>query len=221
VINVNADSTVWDFAYGINCNSCEVVNSIVRNNKVNIANGETQVSYSNIEGGWPGVGNIDENPQITWNPFDPGHLMSIACGFQIDSPCIDAGDPAILDSLLDCSWGLGGLRSDMGAYGGGDSIIVGIMDSPPPLPDRYFLFQNYPNPFNANTTIRFVLPKSQNVELAVYDLLGRRIDVLINDYLEAGVHSVAFDASALSSGVYFYRLRAGDVVETKRMVLLK
>jgi hypothetical protein len=147
--------------------------------------------------------------------------MATICGDSVDSPCIDAGDPNILDSLLDCSWGLGGPRSDMGAYGGGDSAAVGIWNTPPPLPDRYFLFKNYPNPFNANTTIRFVLPKSQNVELAVYDLLGRRIDVLINDYLEAGVHSVAFDASALSSGVYFYRLRAGDVVETKRMVLLK
>jgi hypothetical protein len=221
VINVNADSTVWDFAYGINCNSCEVVNSIVRNNKVNIANGETQVSYSNIEGGWPGVGNIDENPQIAWNPFDPGHLMSIACGHQVDSPCIDAGDPNILDSLLDCSWGLGGPRSDMGAYGGGDSAAVGIWNTPSPLPERYLLLQNYPNPFNAQTNIDFILPKSQDVKLTVYDLLGRQIEVLIDEYREAGVHAITFDASSLSSGVYFYRLRAGDAVETKRMVLLK
>ena len=83
------------------------------------------------------------------------------------------------------------------------------------------LLQNYPNPFNAKTTIRFILPRPVNVELAIYDLLGLRIEVLIFEPIEAGIHTVEFDASSLSSGVYFYRLRAGDVVETKKMVLLK
>jgi len=83
------------------------------------------------------------------------------------------------------------------------------------------LLQNYPNPFNAQTTIRFVLPKSIDVELAIYDLLGRQIDVLIDKYMEAGSHNIEFGVSTLSSGVCFYRLCAGDVIETKRMVLLK
>ncbi|UCC79199.1 MAG: T9SS type A sorting domain-containing protein [Candidatus Zixiibacteriota bacterium] len=89
------------------------------------------------------------------------------------------------------------------------------------IPSSVSLSQNYPNPFNAQTTIRFVLPKAQDVELAVYDLLGRQIDMLIDEYLEAGAHNVNFDASSLSSGVYFYRLQAGEMVETRRMVLLK
>ena len=139
----------------------------------------------------------------------------------MDSPCIDAGDPNVLDSLLDCSWGLGGLRSDMGAYGGGDSALVGILENLSSLPERFMLFQNYPNPFNAQTTIRFVLPESQDIELTIYDLLGRQIEVLSFEQLVAGTHNVTFDASDLSNGVYFYRLQAGDVVDTKRMVLLK
>jgi hypothetical protein len=89
------------------------------------------------------------------------------------------------------------------------------------IPTRISLLPNYPNPFNAQTTIRFVLPKSQNVQLTIYDLLGRQIEVLIDEYREAGIHNVSFDAFNLSSGVYFYRLQAGSAVETKRMVLLK
>jgi hypothetical protein len=83
------------------------------------------------------------------------------------------------------------------------------------------LMQNYPNPFNASTTIRFVLPEPQVVKLKVFDLLGRQVQTLIDEYKRAGVHTVIFDASGLSSGVYFCRLQAGEMVETRRMVLLK
>jgi hypothetical protein len=183
--------------------------------------GSPQITYSNIQGGWPGEGNIDIDPLFRDPAGGDFHLMSVACGDSADSPCIDAGDPNIIDSLLDCSWGLGGARSDMGAYGGGDSVTVRIFDNIPSLPDRFMLLQNYPNPFNARTTFRFVLPKSQNVKLTIYDLLGRQVETLLDEYKLAGVHAVAFDASHLSNGVYFYRLRAGETVETKRMVLLK
>jgi hypothetical protein len=94
-------------------------------------------------------------------------------------------------------------------------------ESGPSTPRRFTLLQNYPNPFNANTTIRFILEKSRNVNLTVYDLLGQKIHTIFEGNMQAGVHSVDFDASSLSSGVYFYRLKAGDMVETKRMVLLK
>jgi len=146
--------------------------------------------------------------------------MSIACGDSADSPCIDAGDPAILDSLLDCARGLGDLRSDMGAYGGWDSATVGIVNTSP-LPGKFILMQNYPNPFNAQTAIRFFLPEPQIVRLTIYDLLGRQIRTLLEERKQVGVHTITFDASPLSNGLYFYRLQAGDMVETKRMVLLK
>ena len=89
------------------------------------------------------------------------------------------------------------------------------------VPVSFELDQNYPNPFNAFTTISFGLAESGDVKLAVYDLLGREIETLADGYLETGGYTFNFDASHLSSGVYFYRLEAGDVIETRRMLLLK
>jgi hypothetical protein len=83
------------------------------------------------------------------------------------------------------------------------------------------LYQNYPNPFNPSTTIKYELPKSSKVRLSVYDVLGRELSVLVNERREAGVHEVKFDGSNLVSGVYFYRLRASDFIQTNRLVLLK
>lgn len=83
------------------------------------------------------------------------------------------------------------------------------------------LSQNYPNPFNPNTVINFEIPKQSNVLLKVYDLLGNEIATLLNEEKVAGSYNVDFDATALSNGVYFYRLQAGSFVETKKMTLLK
>jgi hypothetical protein len=88
-------------------------------------------------------------------------------------------------------------------------------------PDRYSLEQNYPNPFNPVTTIRYSLPKDGPVQLTVHNLLGQEVARLVNGEQQAGVYSVPFDASRLSSGVYFFELRSGAFVETKRMSLLK
>lgn len=86
----------------------------------------------------------------------------------------------------------------------------------------FSLDQNYPNPFNPTTNISFNLPNASNVTLAVYNLLGQRVATLINGKtMTNGVHSVAFDARALSSGVYIYRLEAGSFVSNKRMTLIK
>jgi len=89
------------------------------------------------------------------------------------------------------------------------------------LPVTFALHQNYPNPFNPRTTIKFDLPQFSEVKLAVYDILGRELSVLVNEKREAGYHEVHFDASRFSSGVYFYRLRAGDFTETRRFLLIK
>jgi hypothetical protein len=83
------------------------------------------------------------------------------------------------------------------------------------------LKQNYPNPFNPNTTIRYEMQKSTEVRLSVYDLLGREVTVLVNERRDARVHEVKFDGSNLASGVYFYRLQAGDFVQTRKLLLLK
>jgi len=88
-------------------------------------------------------------------------------------------------------------------------------------PVEFKLSQNYPNPFNPSTVIGYVLPKDGFVSLRVYNTLGEEVSVLINGQEKAGANSVRFDGANLSSGVYFYTLKAGDFVETKRMVLVK
>ena len=85
----------------------------------------------------------------------------------------------------------------------------------------YKLEQNYPNPFNPTTTIGFGIPEKGNVKISVLNILGEEIKVLLNEEKEAGYHSVDFNASELPSGVYFYQLRAGSFVETKKMILLR
>jgi pimeloyl-ACP methyl ester carboxylesterase len=86
---------------------------------------------------------------------------------------------------------------------------------------KFTLAQNFPNPFNPSTTIKFELPSASRVTLSMYDALGRQVCVLVNERREAGVHEVKFDGSGLSSGVYFYRLQAGDFVQTKELAILK
>jgi len=89
------------------------------------------------------------------------------------------------------------------------------------VPELYTLSQNYPNPFNPKTGIRFQVPGVSDVRLAVYDILGREVAVLVNERKAPGRYEVSFDGSTLSSGVYFYRLAAGDFTQTKRLMLLK
>ncbi|MGD0339994.1 MAG: T9SS type A sorting domain-containing protein [Bacteroidota bacterium] len=89
------------------------------------------------------------------------------------------------------------------------------------LPSRYNLLQNYPNPFNPTTTITFHIPTSSHVTLAVYDLLGREVKTLVNKEMKPGNYKVTFDGTNLGSGVYVYRLGAGEFVQTRKLLLLK
>jgi len=89
------------------------------------------------------------------------------------------------------------------------------------VPLEFSLSQNYPNPFNPSTSINYTLPKSAQVELRIYDLKGREIQVLVNGRNEAGKYTVDFNAADLQSGVYFYRLRAGNFVQTRKMIVVK
>ena len=116
---------------------------------------------------------------------------------------------------------------DPGAQGGGvyrrpvAEIILGISPVPAGLPGRPSLMQNYPNPFNPSTTIRFTLPRASHVTLAVFSVLGQRIRTLVDGPRAAGPNVVQFDASGLSSGMYFYRLDAGGRVEVKSCMVLR
>jgi photosystem II stability/assembly factor-like uncharacterized protein len=99
-------------------------------------------------------------------------------------------------------------------------MITGIEETPMVSTD-FKLFQNYPNPFNPTTTIEFSMTQSGLVNLVVYNILGERVNVLINEERTAGKHSIQFNANHLASGIYFYRLQAGSFIETKKMILLK
>tara|TARA_R110001599_G_scaffold184627_5_gene378680 strand:- start:127259 stop:132175 length:4917 start_codon:yes stop_codon:yes gene_type:complete len=89
------------------------------------------------------------------------------------------------------------------------------------MPDQFSLSQNYPNPFNPSSTIRFGIPEAAVVKLEVFNLLGQRVKSLVNARKSAGYHTVTFNASDLSSGMYIYRIQAGDFVQIKRMTLIK
>ncbi len=89
------------------------------------------------------------------------------------------------------------------------------------LPKEFKLEQNYPNPFNPTTTIQFAVPSVSDVKLDVFNILGQKVSTLVNRRMEAGVHTVNFNAANLSSGVYFYRLQSGNFVQTKKMMLVK
>jgi hypothetical protein len=90
-----------------------------------------------------------------------------------------------------------------------------------PVPAGFELQQNYPNPFNASTVIKYGLPNTAHVRLGVYDILGHRVAMLADERQDAGYHEATFDAIGLTSGLYFYWLQAGDVVLTKKLLLLK
>lgn len=100
-------------------------------------------------------------------------------------------------------------------------VPVGINDPTSEIPSSYSLMQNYPNPFNPTTSITFAMPVAGNVELKVYDLLGKEVASLVSGNFIAGTHVVPFDASALASGVYIYKITAGSFIDSKKMVLIK
>ena len=104
---------------------------------------------------------------------------------------------------------------------GAESVPVEVGAKSLGGPVEFGLGQNRPNPFNASATISYGLEATSAVRLVVYDVLGREVAVLEDDVREAGSHEVRFDAADLPAGTYFYRLQAGDHVETKQMTVVR
>jgi hypothetical protein len=112
---------------------------------------------------------------------------------------------------------------------GRDDLVTGIEDASSRLPGKFRLDQNFPNPFNPTTTISYQLKANSSVRITVYDLLGREVAVLVNQEQSAGNHSIEWNATKYSSGVYFYRLQAheksggqiGSFIDTKKLVIVK
>lgn len=102
-------------------------------------------------------------------------------------------------------------------YGSGATSVDQIED----LANDFVLSQNYPNPFNPTTNIQYSIPKASHVSLKVYDVLGNEVATLVNEELSSGVYNSKFDASALSSGIYFYTLTADNFTATRKLMLIK
>ncbi len=103
---------------------------------------------------------------------------------------------------------------------GGGTVGIKDLDNEE-IPVAFSLAQNFPNPFNPTTTIQFSLPQAGNISLKIFNLLGEEVKTLVNDFKQSGKHSVQFNANNLASGIYFYRIQAGNFVETKKMILIK
>jgi hypothetical protein len=89
------------------------------------------------------------------------------------------------------------------------------------IPGNYNLQQNFPNPFNPSTKILYSVPQSSTVQIKVFDVIGNEIETLVNEEKPVGTYELTWYAEGLPSGIYFYQLRAGNFVETKKMVLMK
>jgi len=202
------------------------------------------VSYSDVEGGEAGIvtndngtanwleGNIDADPVFVSGPLSDYHL----CPFT-PSPCIDAGnpDPQYNDPenpLIPgyAMWpALGTIRNDMGVYGGPGTEVWATSieeDRKDFLPISFSLKQNYPNPFRAKTDIQFILPKSTQVSIKIYDVAGRLVKTLVDGEKSAGSHKAYWDgtdqhAQRVSTGIYFCKFSAGDFNTVKKMILLR
>ncbi|MEA3285909.1 MAG: right-handed parallel beta-helix repeat-containing protein [Candidatus Marinimicrobia bacterium] len=208
----------------------EVMNSIMWGNskpEIYINDGTPIVTYSIIDSAdtesYYGLGCLDADPLFQETYGNVYRLPSTACGVAVSSIAIDAGHPDSLDAVVACDEGLGTQHADMGYYGGmySPEIILGIDGSADLAPTRYQLSQNYPNPFNPSTRINFALPQSGQVDLVIFNALGQEVMSLVDQQLDAGNHTVQFQASHLNSGVYFYRITADNYSANRKMILLK
>jgi hypothetical protein len=188
-------------------------------------NSVCEITYSNIEGGWEGEGNIDE---------DPLFADSLDYFLSDQSPCIDTGDPdSVFYDLEDPDNpgyallpSLGTIRNDMGAYGGPGApgwIPNSVKENQPsePLPFDFILYPVYPNPFNSISIIRFSVRSQVNVSLKIYDLIGREVKKLTDGSYSAGKHKLLFDAGNLASGMYFVQMETETGSKTRKILLLK
>ena len=176
----------------------------------------TTISYSDIQGGWDGEGNIDIDPLFT-DAGNGNHTL------QPDSPCIDAGTADLNGDGIEDITDYVGLAPDMGAFEYGSTASV---NDPSELPQKFTLHQNYPNPFNPTTTLRYNLPEDGLVNITIYDIMGRQVSNLISNQQSAGYKSVQWNATnnagqQVSAGLYLYTVQAGSFRQTKKIILLK
>lgn len=134
---------------------------------------------------------------------------------------LDVTDSLYTEGEIGLEYYTGAHRFDNVVVIGTGSFVTGIPENIHSNPVSYALGQNYPNPFNPTTVIKYSMPEQSRVILGIYNALGQRVALLVNEVQDAGFREVTFDGSRLSSGVYFYRLQAGSFIDTKKILLLK
>jgi len=237
IINGNTiyGNTTWWGGGGIYSQggSFTLVNCILWGNsspQIFAPSGSLQVTYSDIQGGWTGIGNIDTDPLFV-NP-DSGdfHLKSAMGSYHngqwlpdpLHSPCIDTGDPSSPFAMEPTP---NGGRINMGFEGNTEEASLSMITSVPlseeEIPEGFGLYAPYPNPFNPTTVLSYQLPVASHVNLRIYDTVGRLVVTLVDGMREAGTHEVTFDGSKLASGVYLYKLIARNFMVTEKMILMK
>jgi len=196
--------------------------------------GNPDIQYSDVQGGYPGTGNIDKNPRF----ISPLYFLGI------QSPCIDAGNPALAYNDPESVFlpghaqlpARGTLRNDMGAYGGPDAAgwrkSTNFAKELETLKfeekktfaenrEKRLNISQFPNPFNSQTTISFELPKDDFVSLKIFNVLGQEVANLVTGKLKAGIHRYTWNANNVASGVYLYRLQTNGLIYQKRLILIK
>ncbi len=156
-------------------------------------------------------GTTFSNFMVSESPFTPsqsdylGHYIGVSAHSNIVRPVwtrIDNHFPSLWTAII-------------------DSTPTVSLSSRPYIPSDFLLAHNFPNPFNSSTTIRYAIPQSSNVVIKVFDILGREIDILKNEEQTAAAYEITWHAKDIPSGIYFYQLRAGSFVETKKLLLMR
>jgi photosystem II stability/assembly factor-like uncharacterized protein len=223
------NGSTWDTCYNIGSGFLKVnsAGTILLLGSGNVHSGlnistDNGVTFTNISGQKPAINDffIDDSGKIVVATSN-GVYYSIDNGVTWQSN--NSGLPPwqnVLALAHENSGNVYATVQGLGLYKTSNLVVTAVTNKNK-LPSQFVLNQNYPNPFNPSTNINYSLPTSGLVLIKVYDILGREIKTLVNGYKSAGNYSVSFEASRLASGVYFYRMQAGNFVQTKKLLLLK
>ncbi|MBL7135780.1 MAG: endonuclease [Candidatus Marinimicrobia bacterium] len=195
---------------------------VLGKNSDSLSNGGVFIDYE-----YSGIILANSDDELILISPDGDTVDYVAWDDGISFPDPTGASMALISSTLDNSVGSNWVESTTpfgaGDYGtpGSANFPVSIADNTPKSPTQFSLYQSYPNPFNPVTTISYQLPKSGFVNLSIYNTKGQLIETLINRRIQSGYHSVKWDGSFNVSGVYFYRISAGDYSATGKCILLK
>lgn len=206
VNDVTTNSQMWPV---IRCDTNGTLYALYYDNRTGTSAWNTYIAYSTD------AGNTWVNQQLSDSSFAMTQTNGdVRYGDYID---MDVFNGVVLPVWTDQRKGV----PNQEIYSARLTNIVGISGNTNEIPVEYLLHQNYPNPFNPSTEISFSIPKSSLVSLKVYDVLGNQVAELINENKPVGNYAISFNAANLSSGIYFYTIKAGDFTDTKKMMLIK